>query len=197
MHPNGVRVVKIENREAYEEARVAEVVRRRQTHLVKGANARARAAPATELVMTLITAAIIAYAGWRSQSGGMNVGAFMAFILALGLASQSLRQLSNLATVMAEGMSAARRLFAALDAILGLNHADADPQTPDDRIAFHRLITLIWFPLQFGMLAFLLWYVPRADLGTLEKVGIFFGQGVMSGTIGIVYAPRIMRVVRE
>ena len=112
---DGVRVVKIENRESYEEARVAEVVQRRQKHLVKGANARARAAPATELVMTLITAAVIAYAGWRSQSGAMNVGAFMAFILALGLASQSLRQLANLATVMAEGMSAARRLFAALD----------------------------------------------------------------------------------
>ena len=31
---DGVRVVKIENREAYEEARVAEVVRRRQGHLV-------------------------------------------------------------------------------------------------------------------------------------------------------------------
>ncbi|MDO8380776.1 ABC transporter ATP-binding protein [Phenylobacterium sp.] len=112
---DGVRVVKIENREAYEEARVSEVVQRRQKHLVKGANARARAAPATELVMTLITAAVIAYAGWRSQSGAMNVGAFMAFILALGLASQSLRQLSNLQTVMAEGLSAARRLFAALD----------------------------------------------------------------------------------
>lgn len=112
---DGVRVVKIENRESYEEARVAEVVERRQKHLVKGANARARAAPATELVMTLITAAVIAYAGWRAQSGAMNVGAFMAFLLALGLASQSLRQLSNLATVMAEGMSAARRLFAALD----------------------------------------------------------------------------------
>ena len=112
---DGVRVVKIENRESYEEARVAEVVQRRQKHLVKGANARARAAPATELVMTLITAAVIAYAGWRAQSGAMNVGAFMAFLLALGLASQSLRQLSNLATVMAEGMSAARRLFAALD----------------------------------------------------------------------------------
>ena len=112
---DGVRVVKIENRESYEEARVAEVVQRRQKHLVKGANARARAAPATELVMTLITATVIAYAGWRAQSGAMNVGAFMAFLLALGLASQSLRQLSNLATVMAEGMSAARRLFAALD----------------------------------------------------------------------------------
>ncbi len=112
---DGVRVVKIENREAFEEARVAEVVKRRQEHLVKGANARARAAPATETLMTLITAAVIAYAGWRSQSGGMNVGAFVAFIGALGLGSQSLRQLANLQTVFAEGLSAARRLFAALD----------------------------------------------------------------------------------
>ncbi|CAN7526051.1 ABC transporter ATP-binding protein/permease [Phenylobacterium sp. LjRoot164] len=112
---DGVRVVKIENREAYEEERVAEVVKRRQKFLVKGANARARAAPATETLMTLITAGVIAYAGWRSQSGGMNVGAFVAFIGALGLASQSLRQLANLQTVMAEGLSAARRLFASLD----------------------------------------------------------------------------------
>ncbi|HEX2802253.1 MAG TPA: ABC transporter transmembrane domain-containing protein [Phenylobacterium sp.] len=112
---DGVRVVKIENREDYEEARVAEVVRRRQDHLIKGANARARAAPATELVMTLLTAIVFAYAGWRSQQGQMTVGAFVAFMFALGAASQSLRQLANLQTVFAEGMSAARRLFAALD----------------------------------------------------------------------------------
>ncbi len=112
---DGVRVVKIENREDYEEARVAEVVRRRQEHLIKGANARARAAPSTELVMTLLTAVVFAYAGWRSQHGHMTVGAFVAFMFALGTASQSLRQLANLQTVFAEGMSAARRLFAALD----------------------------------------------------------------------------------
>ncbi|MDD3838871.1 MAG: ABC transporter ATP-binding protein, partial [Phenylobacterium sp.] len=112
---DGVRVVKIENREAHEEARVAEVVRRRQRHLVKGANARATAAPTTELIMTLITAGVLAYAGWRAQTGAMNVGAFVAFMAALAMASQSLRQLANLQTVMAEGLSAARRLFAALD----------------------------------------------------------------------------------
>ncbi len=112
---DGVRVVKLENREAYEEARVGAVVRRRQAHLTKGANARARAAPATELLMTLIMAIVIGYAGWRARQGGMTVGAFVAFIAALGVASQSLRQLANLQTVFAEGMSAARRLFAALD----------------------------------------------------------------------------------
>lgn len=112
---DGVRVVKIENREAFEEARVAEVVRRRERFLVKGANARARAAPATELLMTLITAVVFAYAGWRSQHGGMSAGAFISFVAALGMGSQSLRQLANLQTVFAEGMSAAQRLFAALD----------------------------------------------------------------------------------
>ncbi|MBL8555532.1 MAG: ATP-binding cassette domain-containing protein [Phenylobacterium sp.] len=112
---DGVRVVKIENRETYEEARVAEVVGRRQRHLTRGANARARAAPATELLMTLIVAVVFAYAGWRSTHGEMNAGAFFSFVAALTMASQALRQLANLQTVFAEGLSAARRLFAALD----------------------------------------------------------------------------------
>ncbi|MGE5502139.1 MAG: ABC transporter ATP-binding protein [Ignavibacteriales bacterium] len=112
---DGIKIVKIENREAYEEARVTEVIDRRQRHLIKGANARATAAPATETLMTLVTAGVLAYAGWRSLSGQMNVGAFVAFLAALGMASQSMRQLANLQTVMAEGLIAARRLFAALD----------------------------------------------------------------------------------
>jgi subfamily B ATP-binding cassette protein MsbA len=44
---DGVRVVKLENREAFEEARVAAVVDRRQRHVIKGANARATPAPVT------------------------------------------------------------------------------------------------------------------------------------------------------
>ncbi len=112
---DGVRVVKLENRETYEEGRVAQVVARRQAFLTRGANARARAAPATELLMTLIMALVIGYVGWRAQAGGMSVGGFVAFIAALGVASQSLRQLANLQTVFAEGFSAARRLFMAMD----------------------------------------------------------------------------------
>jgi subfamily B ATP-binding cassette protein MsbA len=112
---DGVRIVKIENRETYEEDHVAEVVKRRQSHLIKGANARAFAAPSTELVMTLLTAAVLAYAGWRSQQGHMTAGAFVSFMAALAMGSQSLRQVANLQTVFAEGMAAMRRLFTALD----------------------------------------------------------------------------------
>ena len=132
---DGVRVVKIENREAFEEARVAEVVHRRQAFLIRGANARARAAPATE---TLMTAAVIAWAGLRSQGGGMNPGAFVAFIGALALASQSLRQLANLQTVFAEGLSAARRLYAALDVEPEVGDRLGAIETPrgEGRVAF-------------------------------------------------------------
>ncbi|HLY79073.1 MAG TPA: ABC transporter ATP-binding protein, partial [Caulobacteraceae bacterium] len=138
---DGVRVVKIENRESYEEARVAEVVHRRQTHLVKGANARAFAAPSTELLMTLITAVVLAYAGWRSQQGHMTVGAFVAFITALTMGSQSLRQLANLQTVFAEGMTAARRLFAALDVEPEVREQAGAPELPAGRgdIAFEHV----------------------------------------------------------
>jgi subfamily B ATP-binding cassette protein MsbA len=63
----------------------------------------------------IVTAAVIGYAGWRASSGGMNGGEFTSFIVALAAAGQSLRQLANLQTVMAEGVIAARRLFASLD----------------------------------------------------------------------------------
>ena len=112
---DGVRVIKIENREAAEEARVAQVVARRQRHIIKGADARAFAGPSSDLVAMGVVAAVMAYAGFRAQSGEMTVGGFAAFIGLLLAAGQSLRQVTNLATVMAEGLTAARRLFGALD----------------------------------------------------------------------------------
>jgi subfamily B ATP-binding cassette protein MsbA len=112
---DGVKIVKIENRETFEESRVAEVVARREAHLIKGANARSAAAPATELIMTFIAAAIIAYAGWRALHSGFGIKAFTSFLGALLLMSPALRQVANLQAVMGEGLAAAERLFAALD----------------------------------------------------------------------------------
>ncbi|MCV0415810.1 MAG: ABC transporter ATP-binding protein/permease [Brevundimonas sp.] len=130
---DGVRLIKIENREAAEEARVAQVVARRQRHVIKGANARAFAGPASDLVAYSVVAAVMAYAGWQAQQGVMDVGEFAAFIGMLLAAGQSLRQVTNLATVMSEGLTAARRLFAALDIqpeIREASHAAALPPGP-------------------------------------------------------------------
>jgi len=112
---DGIRIVKMENREDYEEARVAAVVKRRQQHLTKGSNARSQAAPITEMMSMIVVAAVFLYAGWRAQYGSITAGALLEFVLALMMAGQSLRQLANLQTVFTEGSTAARRLFAAMD----------------------------------------------------------------------------------
>jgi subfamily B ATP-binding cassette protein MsbA len=83
--------------------------------MIKGANARSMAAPATEVLTALLLAGLLVYAGWRAQSGVLTAGSLFAFITALGTASQALRQLAGLQGTFTQGMTAARRLFAALD----------------------------------------------------------------------------------
>ena len=112
---DGVKIIKISNREAAEETRVGTVIDRRQAHLIKGANARTMAAPATEMLTGLLIAGLLAYAGWRAQLHHMSAGALVSFLIALGTASQALRQLAGLQGTFSQGMTAARRLFAALD----------------------------------------------------------------------------------
>ncbi len=112
---DGVRVVKMENREAYEEGRVKAVIAERQRHILSGDNARAVAAPASETVMMIVVAGVLAYEGWRASVGQADVGAFVAFFAALLMAGQALRQVSNLITLISQGVTAGRRLFTALD----------------------------------------------------------------------------------
>lgn len=76
-----------------------------------------------------------------------------------------------------------------LDAILGRNEDNPDPETPEQDLFWYRLITLIWFPVQFLTIFSMIWWVTHSDhLGTPETIALFFGVGVISGTIGIVYS---------
>ena len=80
-------------------------------------------------------------------------------------------------------------LFSAIDALAGSYEENADLETSEDDLFWYRAVTIIWTPLQFVTLFGIIWYVTEtAHLGTLEKIGLFFGIGVMSGTIGITYA---------
>jgi subfamily B ATP-binding cassette protein MsbA len=128
---DGVRLVKIENREAVEEARVGEVVDRRQRHVIKSADSRAFAGPFSNLVAMIVVAAVMAYAGWQARQDQMTVGAFAAFIGLLMAAGQSLRQVTNLQTVMSEGLTAAERLFDALDIQPEIREAATPTALPD------------------------------------------------------------------
>jgi alkane 1-monooxygenase len=84
-------------------------------------------------------------------------------------------------------------LFSLLDALTGLNKANPDPLTPEAQLTWHRAVTLVWFPIQFALLVTMLWYVPRAGhLDTGERIALFFGMGVIAGTIGINYSHELM-----
>jgi subfamily B ATP-binding cassette protein MsbA len=112
---DGVKVVKIDNREAYEQNRVAEAVGRRQTHIIRGANIGAASSPVVEMVMAIVLAGVMVYAGWRSHGNAAFAGAFTSYLVAFLAATQSLRQLANLPPVFAEGLAAAQRMFTAMD----------------------------------------------------------------------------------
>ena len=124
---DGVRVVKMENREAHEQARVAAVVAERQRHIISGDNARATAAPVSETVMMIVVAGVLAYEGWRAGAGHPDVGGFVAFFGALLMAGQALRQVANLLTVLSQGAVAGRRLFTTLDVRPEVRDAAAAP----------------------------------------------------------------------
>ena len=66
-------------------------------------------------------------------------------------------------------------------------------QTPTERLFWYRAITVIWFPIQAAVVFGAIWYATHAGhLSGWEKLGLFFGIGVMSGTIGMVYAHELL-----
>jgi len=80
-----------------------------------------------------------------------------------------------------------------LDAIAGLNHDNPDTDTPEEKLFWYRFITLVWFPVQAGLLYGLIWYVTHAGhLGAWERIVLFFGVGVVTGSVGITYAHELM-----
>ncbi|MDQ7811109.1 ABC transporter ATP-binding protein, partial [Brevundimonas sp.] len=170
---DGVRLIKIENREAAEEARVGEVVGRRQRHVIKSADSRAFAGPLSNLVAMFVVAAVMAYAGWRAREGAMSVGAFAAYIGLLMAAGQSLRQVTNLQTVMAEGLTAARRLFGALDIQPEIREA------PDAAALPHGPVTVALDHVSFA-------YAPAAQGGapTLSDVSLTIAPGETVALVG-------------
>ena len=85
--------------------------------------------------------------------------------------------------------------FSILDAFLGLNLENADLETREDQLSWYKAITLIWAPVQFVMLYWMIWYVTGpgdAHLSTLETILLFFGVGVITGTVGINYSHELM-----
>lgn len=84
-------------------------------------------------------------------------------------------------------------LTTVLDSVLGLDQSNPDPDRATRDLFWHRAITIIWFPLQFLAIFGGIWAATHGGhLSGWESLGLFFGIGVLSGTIGIVYAHELL-----
>ena len=83
--------------------------------------------------------------------------------------------------------------FTILDGFFGLNLENADLHAVDEDLVWYKAITIAWVPLQFLMVFGLIWYATGAEhLSTLERIVLFFGVGVITGTVGINYSHELM-----
>ena len=80
-----------------------------------------------------------------------------------------------------------------LDFAIGQDDDGFDPDTPEDAIFWHRAVTLVWPVLQTLIIFGSIGYVTSAGhLSAVEAIVIFFGIGILSGAIGIVFAHELM-----
>jgi len=78
---------------------------------------RAAAAPATDVFVGLVLAATILFAGYQSLNGQLDIGRFSAFIAAMLLAQEPVRNLSQFWPLLSSGTAAANRVFTVIDAV--------------------------------------------------------------------------------
>ncbi len=84
-------------------------------------------------------------------------------------------------------------LYGVLDAVIGLNEENPDTETDESQLFWYRLITMIWFPIQACVIYGAIWYATHTGhLATWEKLVLFFDVGIISGTVGIVYAHELL-----
>ncbi|MER5172023.1 alkane 1-monooxygenase [Thioclava kandeliae] len=80
-----------------------------------------------------------------------------------------------------------------LDKILGKNADQPDVDTPEEDLFWYRAITMAWLPLQLCVIYGTIYFATHdSGMNLIEIVGLFFGVGVISGTIGMVYAHELM-----
>jgi subfamily B ATP-binding cassette protein MsbA len=112
----GRRIIKAYNLEDHATEIANARIDRRLRYLLKAVRARSAAVPSTDFIGGVAAAVTFAIAGYMSLHGTLAINQFFAFLAAMLLAQQPVRNLSQLQTVSTEGLAAANRIFAVIDA---------------------------------------------------------------------------------
>ncbi len=84
-------------------------------------------------------------------------------------------------------------LSSVIDRMLGDNLANPDPSTPESALFGHKLLTMIWLPLEVAFVFLAIAAVTRfGDFTPPEAVFLMMAVGVVTGLTGIVYAHELI-----
>ena len=80
-----------------------------------------------------------------------------------------------------------------LDRLLSNNLDNAGTETGDEALYWHRMLTIVWFPIQLFFVTFALLAATRfSHLSTTESIFLFVAMGITTGGIGVVYAHELI-----
>ncbi len=113
---DGRRIIKAYGLERFASERAHARIAVRLKTLLKVVRRRAATVPATDLFVGVVLAATIFFAGYQSLHGQLDIGRFSAFISAMLLAQDPVRNLSQFWPLLSSGSAAATRVFAVIDA---------------------------------------------------------------------------------
>jgi ATP-binding cassette, subfamily B, bacterial MsbA len=112
----GRSIIKAYNLENYATKSADARIASRLKYILKAVRSRSAAVPSTDLIGGVAAAITFAYAGYQGLHGQLAINQFLSFVAAMILAQQPVRVLSQLWTISTEGISAANRIFAVIDA---------------------------------------------------------------------------------
>jgi subfamily B ATP-binding cassette protein MsbA len=112
----GARTVKAFGLETYQRNRARAGFEERSRLYMKILRNKAAVDPFLEALGGVAIAGLFAFAGWRAINGAASVGDLISFIAMLAVASPEVRALGTLNSVLGEGMAAADRVYAVIDA---------------------------------------------------------------------------------
>ena len=113
---DGRRVVKAYGLEEHIARRAHGRLAVRLQTMLKVVRRRAAAVPTTDLFAGVVISATLFYAGYQAHHGALELNDFVAFLSAMLLAQQPVRNLSQLWPVISSGVAAANRVFRVIDA---------------------------------------------------------------------------------
>jgi subfamily B ATP-binding cassette protein MsbA len=138
----GNRVVKIFNREKFEEQKFQNENERLNRTFVKSEVVRALTGPVNEVLASLAIGAVLFYGGYSVINGIRTQGAFIAFLVSVFLLYDPIKKLTRVYTQVQQGLAGAERIFEVLDTKPEINDPINPKELPNQ---FDLIFKSVWF----------------------------------------------------